>query len=165
MKYVLLIIGLLVILMISIMDEKDENRTLPLKVHSYIDGPKIVDKKNGEDIWVILAKRADFTEDERVAKMDSVTITILKQGINVHSLRGSYDFLSKDLCLEDDITMDYKNSVLTAQRLSIDLNKGRLSSEGPVRLAGKKFRIEGEGLTATDDQKVVISRNVRAIFW
>jgi len=166
MKYVFALVAVVLIPFIfAINGEKNETRILALKAHSFIEGLKIVDKKNGADTWMISAKRADFTEDERFAKMDSVTITIVKEGIMVHAPKGSYDFLSKTLRLEDEVTMDYKDSVLTTGGISMDLHNRRLTSEGMVCMKGKKFKIEGEGLSANDEQKVSLSRNVRAIFF
>ena len=166
MRYLFaLIVVVLIPFIFAINGEKNDMRVFSVKAHSYIEGLKIVDKKNGTETWVISAKRADFTEDERFAKMDSVTITIVKEGIMVHALKGSYDFLSKVLWLQDGVTMDYRDSVLTAGEISMDIHNRRLTSEGVVCMKGKKFRIEGEGLSANDEQKVSLSRNVRAIFF
>ena len=166
MRYLFaLIVVVLISFILAINGEKNDMRVLSVRAHSFIEGLKIVDKKNGADTWMISAKRADFTEDERFAKMDSVTITIVKEGIIVHAPKGSYDFLSKILWLEDEVTMDYKDSVLTAGGISMDLHNRRLTSDGAVCMKGKKFRIEGEGLSANDEQKVSLLRNVRANFF
>ncbi|MFN3481148.1 MAG: hypothetical protein ACK415_12305, partial [Thermodesulfovibrionales bacterium] len=39
---------------------------------SYIEGLRIIHRSKGNTIWSIMAKRADFTKDERSAKMSSI---------------------------------------------------------------------------------------------
>lgn len=133
--------------------------------NSYIEGLRIVSKKNGADAWVMTALKADFTKDETIARMDTVTIDIKKDGVILNADKGIYNMNTRDLHLENNITIWVKGSVISTQDLSWNASSGILSSNNKIRMEGNKFRVEGEGLTATEDNKVTLKRNVKAIFF
>lgn len=135
------------------------------KGNSYMEGLKIVNKKDGKDSWVISARKATFSRDETVAQMDSVTIDIKKEGAVLNADSGTYNMNTRDLRLEKNIVIHTKDSTISAESLSWSPAGGMLSSDGRVHMQGSKFRIEGEGLTATEDNKVTLTRNVKAIFF
>jgi len=135
------------------------------RIGSYIEGLRIVNKRNGMDSWVITAKRADFTGDGMEARMSSVTIDIIKDGVVVNADRGTYNMNTKGLSLNSNIRILIRDSVISAERLSWDPASRILTSDNKVRMNGKRFKIEGEGLVATEDQKVKLTKDVRAIFF
>jgi LPS export ABC transporter protein LptC len=146
-------------------EDRDPRKGIFLtKTNSYIEGLRIVSKKDGVDSWVLTARKADFSRDETIAQMDSVTMDIKKEGVNLTADRGIYHMNTKDLILENNIMVRLKDSVISATRLSWNPSDGMLTSDGMVHMEGKKFTIEGEGLAATEDNKVKLLRNVKAIF-
>ncbi len=146
-------------------DERESRRDYSIRTAtSYMEGFRIVSKKDGADALVITARRADFSKDETLAKMDAVTMDIKKEGVVLNADRGTYNMDTKDLTLEDNITIEAKGSVIYANTLSWNPAQGMLTSEGKVRIKGNKFTAEGEGLTATQDSRVKLMRNVKAIF-
>lgn len=132
---------------------------------SYIEGLRIVNRKNGADSWVITARKADFTRDETLAKMASVTMDIEKEGVILNADSGTYNLESKDLRLENNVTIRIKDSVIHAGSLSWNPSAGTLTTDGRIRMEGSRFTVEGEGLTATEDNKVKLMRNVKATFF
>ncbi len=147
-------------------DEREARRDFSIsKANSYMEGFRIVNKKNGTDSWIITARRADFSRDETLAKLDSVTMDIKKEGAVLNADHGTYNMNTRDLGLEDNITIQIKDSVIHAKNLSWNPSHGILSAEGKVQMKGNKFTVEGEGLTATEDNKVTLMRNVKAIFY
>ena len=135
------------------------------KGNSYIEGLRIINKKDGADLWAITARRADFSKDESVAQLSCVTIDLKKEGAVLNADDGTYNMNSRDLTLENNIKIRQKNSVISAEKLSWNSATGILSSEGKVWMQGDKFKIEGEGLAATQDNKVTLTKNVKAIFY
>jgi LPS export ABC transporter protein LptC len=133
--------------------------------NSYIEGLKIVNKKEGTDAWTVTARRADFTRDESVAQMESVAIDIRKEGVVLSADNGTYHMQTRDLRLENNIKIQIKGSVVTTDKLSWNPSRGMLFTKGVVRMEGNRFRIEGEGLTATQDNKIKLTRNVKATFF
>lgn len=135
------------------------------RTNSYIEGLKIISKKNGSDAWVMTAQKADFTKDETIARMNSVTIDITSEGVVLNADNGIYNINTRDLHLENNITIRRKDSVISARDLSWNPSSGILSSTDKIRMEGNKFQVEGEGFTATNDSKITLKRNVKAIFF
>ena len=133
--------------------------------NSYIEGLKIVNKKDGTDAWVVTARRADFNRDETVAQMEAVAIDIKKEGVVLTADNGTYHMQTRDLRLDNNIKIQIKGSVLTTDELSWNPSRGMVFSRDVVRMEGNRFTIEGEGLTATKDNKVKLMRNVKATFF
>jgi LPS export ABC transporter protein LptC len=135
------------------------------RTNSYIEGLRIVSKKNGADSWVMTARKADFSRDEALARMDSVSMDIKKEGVILNADSGTYNMESKDLRLESNVTIQIKDSVIHAKNLSWNSSMGRLTTDGRIRMENARFTVEGEGLAATEDNKVTLMRNVKAIFF
>jgi LPS export ABC transporter protein LptC len=146
--------------------ERDLRKDLSIqRGNSYIEGLKIVNKKDGTDAWVVTARRADFSRDETVAQMASVAIDLKKDGVVLSADNGTYHMQTRDLRLGSNIKIQIKGSVVTTDELSWNPSRGMLFSKDIVRMEGNRFRIEGEGLTATKDNKVKLMRNVKATFF
>jgi LPS export ABC transporter protein LptC len=146
--------------------EREYKRDLSIsKANSYIEGLRIVSKKNGADSWVITARKADFSKDETLARMDSVTIDIKKEGVILNADGGMYNMESRDLRLENNVTIRVKDSLIHAETLAWNPSLGVLTTDGRVKMEGTRFTVEGEGLAATEDNKVTLMRNVKAIFF
>ena len=146
--------------------ERDLRKDLSIqRGNSYIEGLKIVNKKDGTDTWVVTARRADFTKDETVAQMESVAIDLKKDGVLLSADNGTYHMQTQDLRLGKNIKIQIKGSVVTTDELSWNPSRGLLFSKDVVRMEGNSFKIEGEGLSATKDNKVKLMRNVKAIFF
>lgn len=166
-KALLSMVGLLVLLVFIVIfyGGRDYGRDFSIsRGNSYIEGLRILNKKDGSELWTITAKRAVFSKDGSVAQLSDVTIDMKKEGAVLYADRGRYNMNSRNLDLEDNITIHRKDSVLSAKTLSWDAEKGVLSSKDGVQIQGDKFRIEGEGLSATGDNKVTLKGNVKAIF-
>lgn len=146
--------------------DRDYKRDLSLhRATSYIEGLRIVNKKDGTDSWVMTARKADFTKDETLAKMDSVSMDIKKEGVILTAGSGTYNMDSKDLRLEGDVTIHVKDSVIHAKSLAWNPSLGMLTTDSKIRMESGRFTVEGEGLTATEQNKVTLMRNVKAIFF
>jgi LPS export ABC transporter protein LptC len=132
---------------------------------SYIEGLKIVNRSKGDTTWTIVAKRADFTKDERKARMNSIVIDIKKENLILNADSGIFDIETRDIKLEDNIILKAKGYEVALKNLSWNPSKSLLSSDQKIVLKGNRFSIEGEGLSATEEQKLSLHKNVRAIFY
>ena len=135
------------------------------RANSYIEGLKIVNRKNGADLWIMTARKADFTKDEVLAKMDSVSMDFSKEGAVLNADTGTYNLNSKDLLLEKNVTIKTKDSVIHAKSLAWNASQGTLTTDSRILMEGTKCTIEGDGLAATGDSKVTLMRNVKATFF
>jgi len=146
--------------------ERDIRRDLSIqRGNSYMEGLKIVNKKDGADTWIVTARRADFTKDETVAQLEAVAIDVKKEDVVLNADNGTYHMQSRDLQLGNNIRILIKGSVVTTDELSWDPSRGMVFSKDVVRMEGNKFKIEGEGLTATKDNKLKLKKNVKATFY
>jgi LPS export ABC transporter protein LptC len=160
-----LCVSTLFIFFIVFSDEKEFHRNFSIsKAGSYMEGLRIVSKKDGADALIITARRADFSKDETVATMDAVTMEMKKEGALLNADHGTYNMNTKELTLENNVTVKAKDAVIHVNNLSWNPGPGLLSAEGKVLVDGNKFTLEGEGLTATVDNKVRLTKNVRATF-
>lgn len=146
--------------------DRDYKRDISIrKANSYIEGLRIVTKKDGADAWILTARRADFTKDETLARMDSVSMDIKKEGVVVDAENGTYNMENKDLTLENNVTIRAKGSLIRTKSLEWNPSRGALTSNSSIRIESPRFAVEGEGLSATEDNKVTLMRNVRATFF
>jgi LPS export ABC transporter protein LptC len=97
--------------------------------------------------------------------MESVSIDLKKDGVVLSADNGTYHMQTHDLRLGNNIKIQIKGSVVTTDELSWNPSRGILFSKDVVRMEGDKFKIEGEGLTATKDNKVKLMKNVKATFF
>lgn len=132
---------------------------------SYIEGLRIIHRIKGDTIWSIMAKRADFTKDEKSAKMSSIVIDVKKENLTINAERGVFDLETRDLKLEDNIVLKSKGYEVTLKDLSWNPARGLLTSDQKIALRGNRFSIEGYGLSATEEQKLRLHKNVRAVFF
>ncbi len=161
----ILSVGMLCLFFYIAHGERDDKREFSIgKSNSYIEGLRVVNKKNGTDLWVIKARKADLTRDETIARLESVTMDIKKEGVILNADNGVYNMNTKDLRLENNIKILTKDSVISAKELSWNSSVGMLSSPDKIQLEGGKYAIEGEGLTA-GDSRVKLLRNVKATFY
>lgn len=146
--------------------DKDFRKDISVtRTNSYIEGLRIVNKKNGVDEWIVLASRADFGKDETTAKLEGVTINIKKEGVILNADSGTYDMNTKDLHLRDNIKIHRTDSVISANSLSWNPTKAVLSSDDKVHLENPKFEVEGDGFaTSENNSRITLKKNVRAIF-
>ncbi len=145
-----------------------ENRSA-FQVHfqgtSFIEGLKIIHKKDGNESWVLTARRADIDDYRKKAHLEDMEMTENKNGLVLYADSGIYDFTSKILTITSTVTADSKSYSLTADTVTLDSLKQHLASAGNVKIRGKTFTIEGTGMEITDrKQKVRILKNVTAIF-
>lgn len=162
-----LALTVLIIIFLSLLflKEEDSKRNSLTQATSYIEGLRIVQRINGDAIWSVTAKRADFTKDEKKAMMNSIVINMKKENMTLDAEKGVFDLETRDIKLEDNIVLKSKGYEVTLKDLSWNPSRGLLTSAQKIALKGGRFSIEGEGLSATGEQKLRLHRNVKAIFF
>lgn len=141
-----------------------KNKTLT-QATSYIEGLRIIHRIKGETSWTMRAERADFTGNERIARMNSIVLDIKKEGMTLNAERGTFDLQTRYLKLEDNVVLRSKDYEITLKDLSWNPARSLVSSDQKIALRGNRFSIEGDGLSATEEQKLRLHRNVKAIFF
>lgn len=160
-----LVMVIIAFLFFNIYNSEDLKKDSVTPATSYIEGLRIIHRINGDTIWSIMAKRADFTKDEKSAKMSSIVIDVKKENLTINAERGVFDLETRDLKLEDNIVLKSRGYEVTLKDLSWNPARGLLTSDQKIALRGNRFSIEGYGLSATEEQKLRLHKNVRAVFF
>lgn len=154
----------LALALIFLSDSKEVEKISVSKGNSYIEGLKIANKKDGNEVWVLNAKRADIIESENKAKLYDIVMEVKQNGLIVKSENGIYDISNKSLALKSTITAETNDYTIITDTVEWTPD-GEIKTGSDVRVISKKFSVEGEGMCADSGQKVRILKNVKAIFY
>lgn len=133
---------------------------------SYIDGVRILNRKDGKKNWILTAERADITPDGRIAYLKNIEIKIEGRGITVHADKGSYNMVDKSLLLDGRTVARGDSYSITSQDVKYNSAKDNLATDDIVTIEGKKFSVHGRGMNLDNaDHKVKILKDVKAVFY
>jgi LPS export ABC transporter protein LptC len=146
--------------------ERGMRQDIRQKGGSFIEGLRIVNRKNGAKNWTLLAKRADISENGEKASLTDITMKIENRDVTVYADRGLYGITDKKLAIDGKAVARGDNYSLTVENAVLDSSGGDLKTDGPVLMEGKTFSIKGSGMdTDNSGQKVRILKNVEAVFY
>ncbi|OGW56908.1 MAG: LPS export ABC transporter periplasmic protein LptC [Nitrospirae bacterium RBG_16_43_8] len=166
-KKVLLLISLLLLSLVFLFfgNNKGLKKSLPFKGGSFIEGLKIIHKKNGTSMWTLNASRADIIEGSDRVKLNDVVLTIENKEMTIYSPEGFYNMESRDLTLNGKIKAVSKGYTITTESVEWNQSRGEIVTKEAVKIESKKFNVEGVGMEADSEQKVRILKNVKATFF
>jgi LPS export ABC transporter protein LptC len=145
--------------------EKTVKNTIVQKGASFIEGLKIIHKKNGARDWILTARRADLTENSEKAHLSDLEMSIENKGFTFYADRGTYNMTERNLAIEGRIVARSNNYTITSENIAFDSLSGNLKTDGNVKIEGKKFSLQGKGMDIDNSgQKVRINRDVKAVF-
>ncbi len=131
---------------------------------SFLEDISILQKKNGVTMWTLTANKADFLEGENRAELHAIRIAVPDNNLTLYADRGTYNFSGNTFATDALVEAHGEDYRITADSLDLDVFSSGIQTEGRVRLEGKGFYLEGEGMQAGKEQKVRIFRDVKAIF-
>ncbi len=136
------------------------------KGESYIEGLRVVHKKDGGSDWVLNAKRADISEDGGTALLSGIEMTIKGKGVTVYADKGVYDMGEKSLSVDGRVVAKGENYSITSDNgCRFDGTANSLKTGGNVTIYSPKFSVQGKGMdTDNNGQTVRILGNVKAVF-
>ena len=145
--------------------EKDSKLDIHLKGESFLEGLKIIQKKNGVQNWILTAKRADISKDGNEANLTDIEMEVKDKGITIFAEKGLYNMNTKKISIEGPITAKGNTYSITTEQVEIDSDAGLLTTGKDVRIEGKKFTLQGKGMEIkNNEQKVRIMKDVKATF-
>jgi LPS export ABC transporter protein LptC len=168
-RSVLVILSLLAISLLSYYLLKGE-KGIRLNVHqegeSFIEGLKLVHRKNGGSDWVLTAKRADISEDGNIARLSGVAMTLRNEEVTVYADKGLYNMADKNFSAEGRVIARGKNySIISENGAEFNGTAGSLKTDGHVTIEGRKFSVQGTGMDTADNGQIVrLLGNVKAVF-
>lgn len=166
-RYLMVVLCLLFAgtLFIMLRNDREDIGKIKLKSTSFIEGLEILYRKNGDTIWKLNARKADFTEDENMVELSNLTVTVQKNGLTLYADTGRYDLLSKNFVINSDIQVNAKDYRIITSSIDYDASTGNARTDERIIVEGKKFKVEGKGMTLDSEQKVKIQNNVKATFY
>lgn len=145
--------------------EKDSKLDIHLKGESFLEGLKIIQKKNGVQDWILTAKRADISKDGNEANLTGIEMEVKNKGITIFAEKGLYNMNTKKISVEGPITAKNNTYSITTEQVEIDSDAGLLTTGKDIRIEGKKFILLGKGMEVNNnEQKVRIMKDVKATF-
>jgi LPS export ABC transporter protein LptC len=156
---------LLSLFFFSVKTEKGSSLNTHLKGESFIEGLKVINKKNNITDWILTAKRADIQEHGDIAHLTDITMSIENRGITIYADKGLYNLKNKNITINGKVTAKNTDYSIITENVELDSITGYLKTEGNVKIDGKKFSLTGKGMKLDNsDQKIRILKNVEAIF-
>jgi LPS export ABC transporter protein LptC len=152
-------------LFIMLRSDRENMGNIKVKSTSFIEGLEILYRKNGNTIWKLNARKADFTQDENMVELSNLTVTVQKNGMIFYADTGRYDLLSKNFIINSDIQAEAKDYRIITSSLDYDASTGNARTDERIVVEGKKFTVEGKGMTLDSEQKVRIRNDVKATFY
>lgn len=145
--------------------EKASKLDINLKGESFLEGLKIIHKKNGLQNWILTAKRADISKDGNEADLTDVEMEVKDKGITIFAEKGLYNLDTKKISIEGTITAKNDAYSITTGQVEIDSDVGLLTTGKDVLIEGKNFTLQGKGMEIkNNEQKVRIMKDVKATF-
>ena len=163
----LLVLSLLSLLALFLLlgYNRELDKALLLKGGSFIEGLKIIHKKNGISMWTLNASRADIIEGSDRVKLNDVVLRVENKEMTIYSPEGFYNMESRDLTLDGKIKAVAKGYIIITESVEWNQSKGEIKTKEAVKIESKKFNVEGVGMEADSEQKVRILKNVKATFY
>jgi len=166
-KSVLFVFSILIfsVFFFAVEREKTGGSDLVRKGESYIEGMRIVHRKNGAGDWTLTARRADLSENGDKARLSDIRMNIENKGLVILADNGLYSMTDKNLVIDGKVTAQNDSYSIVSENVQFSGSEGVLKTDGEVLLEGKKFRLQGKGMQADSAaQKVRILSNVKAVF-
>jgi LPS export ABC transporter protein LptC len=165
--------SLLVVLSLSLLfsfffllkDEKGMRPDLLVKGNSFIEGLRIIYKKNGNRDWLLTAKRADISENGDKALLTGIEMTLDNKGITLYADKGTYLMTDRNVSMEGKIVAKGNTYSITSVNGEFNNRAGDFKTDGDVTIDSRKFRVQGRGMNIdSSEQKVRILNDVKAVF-
>ncbi|MBI4691679.1 MAG: LPS export ABC transporter periplasmic protein LptC [Nitrospirae bacterium] len=158
-------LSIVLLLTLFLKNNRDPEKDLLLKNNSFIEGLRIIHKRDGNIIWTLNAKRADIIGNDDKARLSDVVMMIESKGMAIHAGSGLYDIPNRNLTLNGRITADAKDYTIVCDSVDWNNSTEEIKTKGDVRFESKKFNVEGIGMEADSAQRLRIFKNVKAIFY
>ncbi len=155
---------LLIILFVMVRTPNEDYKNYSIKGKSFLEDIKIIHKENGDPLWILSAKRAEFIEDNNKAELEDIRLSLPKNELMLSAGKGIYSFSEQSFTTNDVVKAESKDYKITADSIDYEISSGTIKTDGKVILETKSFSVEGIGMKADGINKVSILNDVKAIF-
>ncbi len=131
---------------------------------SFIEGVRILQKKDGATVWTINASTARFLEGGDRAELNDINMILQKNGVELHADKGIYNLSERSFTTDSIVQANAKDYKITADTVVYDVSTGKIKTDGTIKIEGKGFKVEGKGMKSDTGQRVTILHDVTATF-
>lgn len=161
-----LFLSLCFFVFLIVKSERGVRLDLQARGDSFIEGVKIVHKKNGIADWVLTARRADIVKGGDEAVLQDLRLTMQDKALTINAGQGVYNLINKNIDIIGKITAEGRHFTMSTADISFDNDADVMKTNAPVRIEGEKYVLQGKGLQAdTGEQKMRILKDVTATFY
>ncbi|MGQ9569750.1 MAG: LPS export ABC transporter periplasmic protein LptC [Thermodesulfovibrionales bacterium] len=155
----------IILFLFILLGEKDGNNSFKIKGNSFIEGLKILHKENDNTAWTLTAKKAELRESENIADLIDITVIVPKIGFKLYADKGIYDLSTQKFRAESEIKAESKDYKIVTSLIDYESSSGKIKTDETIKVDGKRFKVEGKGMTVDSDRKVRILKDVKATFY
>lgn len=155
-------------LFIMLRNERQDIEALKIsKRNSSVEGLKIIHGNNGNTLWTLTARKANFTDDENMAELSDINVVVKKNSMTLSADKGIYNLSTRNFVINSDITAETKDYKIITSLIDYDASSGDVKTNEKIKVEGKskKFTVEGRGMTLDSEQKVKVWKDVKATFY
>ncbi|MEW6571716.1 MAG: LPS export ABC transporter periplasmic protein LptC [Nitrospirota bacterium] len=167
MKRVLLI-GLFLLvfsaLFLAVRTGRETNGNLNLRGKSFLENVKIIHREDGETLWILTARKAEFMQHENKAELSGVSLSIPENSVTLYADKGAYNISERNFTTDEIVTAKAAGYRITADSIDYEISSGKVKTGGRIKIEAKGFEVEGVGMSADSEEKVSILNDVKAIF-
>lgn len=167
MKKSILFLVLLFILSFVILSHMEQET--PVKFKIGIEGStfkdlRFIQKREGQIKLNLYSKEAFLYDEGKLMELKELTIFIPERDFKVFAQKGFYNLETGNFSLREMIEGITKDLKILAIEADWDSKSKVLYSEKPIKIEGKKFKIEG-GSGKADESLIELKKGVRAIVY
>jgi len=100
-----------------------------------------------------------------MVELSNLTVTVQENGMTFYADTGRYDLLSRNFIINSDIQAEAEDYRIITSSIDYDASTGNAKTDERIIVEGKKFKVEGKGMTLDSEQKVRIRSDVKATFY
>ena len=153
------------ILFVVLGSDREEHETFKIRGNSFIEGLKILHEEGGDAVWTLTARKADLRESDNMADLSDITVVVPKNGLRLYADKGVYDLTNQKFTTQSDIKAETKDYKITTSLIDYEASSGKIKTEEIIKVDGKRFKVEGKGMTVDSERKVRILKDVKATFY
>jgi LPS export ABC transporter protein LptC len=143
--------------------KKNEDKEQFVSQDSFMENVRLVHVDSDVLSWTAKLDRAMIDSIREESVIENIMFTFHKQNITAYAINGLYDMISDNLLLSDDVRATKDGLDISTDSVFWDAGKRWLRSDSHVEIRSDSFFIEGTGLSITDDGKMTLNKNIKAI--
>jgi LPS export ABC transporter protein LptC len=143
--------------------KKNEDPEQFVSRDSFMENVRLVHVDSDALSWTATLDKAVIDSSKKESVIENIMFAFHKQNITAYAINGLYDMNSDDLSLSDHVRASKDGLDIRTDSVFWDAGTRSLRSDSHVEIRGDSFFVEGTGLSITDDGRMTLIKNIKAI--